>query len=57
MEKNEKIDELTEEQREMAREARNAYWRANKERQRRYQERYWYKMALKEAAAKEEEPK
>ena len=49
-----KKDELTTEQRDIARQARNAYQRARKEAQRRTFERYWYNRAIKEAQAKEE---
>jgi vacuolar-type H+-ATPase subunit D/Vma8 len=50
----EKTEELTTEQRDIARQARNAYQRARKEAQRRTYERYWYNRALREAQAKEE---
>ena len=50
----EKTEELTPEQREIARQARNAYQRARKEAQRRTYERYWYNRALREAEGKEE---
>ena len=50
----EKTEELTTEQKDIARQARNAYQRARKEAQRRTYERYWYNRALREAQAKEE---
>ena len=49
----EKTEELTPEQRDIARQARNAYQRARKEALRRTYERYWYNRALKEAEGKE----
>lgn len=49
----EKTEELTAEQRDIARQARNAYQRARKEAQRRTYERYWYNRALREAQERE----
>ena len=49
-----KTEELTTEQREIARQARNAYQRGRKEAQRRTFERYWYNRAIKEAKEREE---
>lgn len=45
----EKMEELTAEQRDIARQARNAYQRGRKEAQRRTVARYWYNRALREA--------
>ena len=50
----EKAEELTPEQRDIARQARNAYQRSRKEALRRTYERYWYNRAIKEAQSKEE---
>jgi len=42
------LDELTPEQKEMAKEARRKYLRGRREAQRRIYDRYWYNRALRE---------
>ena len=42
------FEELTPEQKEMARQARNAYQRSRNDALRKTRERYWYRKALKQ---------